>query len=145
MAAHYNCLAIAATKPEEELCRYDIKQAGDTQAVIMCYARRDGASWRIEALGKSTGGTVKDYTEMTHTCVRLMGELGGTTCQGSGGGGGVAAVQRITCPKKHGLEKFRTPNDHYYCKVCRREVAEGRTMHGCRQCNYDICKTCYTH
>ena len=46
------------------------------------------------------------------------------------------------CQKDHTLLKFQTPKEMYRCNECRTVVAKGETMHGCRQCNFDVCSEC---
>lgn len=48
---------------------------------------------------------------------------------------------RMNCPGNHGLEMFQT-GPRYRCSVCNTRVREGRVMHGCRTCNYDVCDKC---
>merc|ERR1711865_1351749 len=46
------------------------------------------------------------------------------------------------CQKDHMLMKFQTPKEMYRCNECRKVVLKGETMHGCRQCNFDVCSEC---
>lgn len=46
------------------------------------------------------------------------------------------------CPHKHGLTQFATRHSGYGCDVCTASQAVGATMHGCRQCDYDVCASC---
>lgn len=46
------------------------------------------------------------------------------------------------CPARHGLRFFRTPDNGWWCSVCRREHPKGSPFYGCRACNYDECEVC---
>jgi len=46
-----------------------------------------------------------------------------------------------TCPGKHGLKYFITPNE-FSCDKCRKTFAKLSKMYGCRVCDYDLCQQC---
>ena len=46
------------------------------------------------------------------------------------------------CPGQHGLQKFATPSNTWYCSNCTNRVAQGVFMHGCRTCDFDLCDSC---
>eukprot|EP01084_Bolivina_argentea_P172020 297991_1 len=48
---------------------------------------------------------------------------------------------KYTCPGRHGLKAFNTPNV-YHCSVCHGTFSQGTTMYGCRSCDYDLCDSC---
>jgi hypothetical protein len=48
-----------------------------------------------------------------------------------------------SCPDGHELELFLTNNPHFGCDGCGEEIAENEGMHGCRPCDYDLCRECY--
>merc|ERR1712216_332539 len=46
------------------------------------------------------------------------------------------------CPSGHVLERHSAPHSDYECDVCGKEVTQGETLWGCRQCDYDKCQQC---
>jgi len=46
------------------------------------------------------------------------------------------------CPEKHPLTEFLTEEDGWTCSICDAELAEGSTLFGCRQCEWDCCADC---
>lgn len=46
------------------------------------------------------------------------------------------------CPAGHILEEFQTTNHRCICDQCRNRVPKGMRLHGCRTCNYDVCRNC---
>ena len=48
------------------------------------------------------------------------------------------------CAKQHGLIRFNTPGDEYYCDLCKQVVPKDTVMYGCEKCGYDICTSCET-
>mmetsp|Transcript_23416 Transcript_23416/g.37472 ORF Transcript_23416/g.37472 Transcript_23416/m.37472 type:complete len:483 (+) Transcript_23416:44-1492(+) len=49
----------------------------------------------------------------------------------------------ISCPGKHGLTIFYTPQQGYGCDICSKRFPANTTLYGCRTCNYDLCGDCY--
>jgi hypothetical protein len=47
-----------------------------------------------------------------------------------------------TCPRKHGLKLFRTPDAGWWCSRCQSEHAKDSVFFGCRECDYDECERC---
>merc|ERR1712217_742536 len=48
----------------------------------------------------------------------------------------------LCCPKGHSLLTFVTPRAGFYCDLCRKTVAKGTVLHGCRLCDYVACEGC---
>ena len=48
----------------------------------------------------------------------------------------------LNCPGEHGLTPFLTPEAGYGCSVCNAVVSKNASMHGCRECDYDLCDSC---
>merc|ERR1712130_36169 len=48
----------------------------------------------------------------------------------------------VNCAGKHGLVKFPTPQDGWYCSKCDYEFPKGTMLYGCRKCDYDLCAKC---
>lgn len=70
--------------------------------------------------------TCHDYTALHHA-----------TWQGHGQG------RVVNCPGEHGLVRFNTPSDTYYCDICQAEnFKKGSTMYGCKDCHWDVCPEC---
>eukprot|EP01084_Bolivina_argentea_P157969 275234_1 len=46
------------------------------------------------------------------------------------------------CPGKHGLKKYKTPEDEWGCDVCQTEMSKGTVLYGCRICDFDVCSSC---
>lgn len=46
------------------------------------------------------------------------------------------------CPGNHGLKRFNTPEEGWWCSVCEKGHEEGAAFYGCRTCNYDECQHC---
>eukprot|EP01083_Nonionella_stella_P076822 209513_1 len=46
------------------------------------------------------------------------------------------------CPKKHGLTEFEPESDGVRCDICGQKKRKGDMMHGCRECDYDVCAGC---
>lgn len=56
---------------------------------------------------------------------------------------GDGAERVLLCPKNgHALSSFTVPNRLYACDVCDCRPQRGSTMHGCRECDWDICENC---
>eukprot|EP00483_Globobulimina_turgida_P003231 UN03236 len=49
------------------------------------------------------------------------------------------------CPGWHGLKRFSTTHRGYTCDLCRKKMSLYQEMWGCRTCNYDLCRSCYTN
>lgn len=49
----------------------------------------------------------------------------------------------LVCPALHMLSEFVTPGEGWKCNLCTTVVGSGHTMHSCRQCNYDVCQSCF--
>jgi len=55
------------------------------------------------------------------------------------------------CAGRHGLVRFFTPEDGWYCSACHaadadcERYATGSPMYGCRTCDEDLCVDCYAH
>jgi len=47
------------------------------------------------------------------------------------------------CPKSHALSRFITSKPGFRCDTCSGVQALGNMMFGCRQCDYDLCHSCY--
>ena len=56
----------------------------------------------------------------------------------------IQAPERTTCPGKHVLSSFSTPDAEFSCDVCRTVFRTGTHMYGCRECDWDICEKCVT-
>ncbi len=48
---------------------------------------------------------------------------------------------RVQCT--HPLSAFYSPTDGYTCDVCRNWCSAGSRLHGCRECNVDVCQACF--
>ena len=46
------------------------------------------------------------------------------------------------CPSHHGLVMHTTDSAEYTCDVCGSMQSSGTVMHGCRQCDFDVCGLC---
>jgi len=46
------------------------------------------------------------------------------------------------CPEGHKLKEFETPTMNWRCNVCRKQFHQGTILHGCRECNFDLCNGC---
>lgn len=42
----------------------------------------------------------------------------------------------------HALKTFTTPHGNFTCDICSRTQGSRSIMHGCRDCNFDVCATC---
>lgn len=49
---------------------------------------------------------------------------------------------RMVCQKGHHLNKFTTSDSNFKCDGCGLRSGPGATMHGCRECNFDMCASC---
>ncbi|CAG8755569.1 27719_t:CDS:2, partial [Gigaspora margarita] len=50
------------TKPHKQLCKYNLHEAGNSQAVIMCLINRShNGNWNVIEVGKLSNGNAKDY------------------------------------------------------------------------------------
>lgn len=47
-----------------------------------------------------------------------------------------------TCPSGHPMVVFRTPHGSFACDMCGRHLQKGSALHGCRDCNFDMCQKC---
>jgi hypothetical protein len=44
---------------------------------------------------------------------------------------------------KHLLTRFETPRGNFSCDICSRNMPTRAVMHGCRECNFDSCDSCF--
>lgn len=51
-----------AENPSHLLSKYSVADAGHNAAVVVCALSRDGDKWTVNAYGKTSGGTVRDYS-----------------------------------------------------------------------------------
>lgn len=56
-----------------------------------------------------------------------------------------ATPVRTTCPGNHKLNVFATQKPSFVCDTCRTKFGIGATLHGCRECDWDICESCVNH
>ena len=49
----------------------------------------------------------------------------------------------VQCDCHHELSSFETDTSGYWCNQCRSQQIMGTQMHGCRQCDFDLCQSCY--
>ena len=49
------------SQPDKPLCTYQLDQAAESQAVIMCCISRGNQGWEVIQIGKLSKGTVEDY------------------------------------------------------------------------------------
>ena len=54
----------------------------------------------------------------------------------------VAATAVSNCPGKHGLQRFITPAQGWWCSICKQEFPADEVFYGCRECDYDECMDC---
>ena len=47
------------------------------------------------------------------------------------------------CPGKHGLRIYTAPNDTMACDVCKAGLKKGNGMHGCKKCQFTMCRSCF--
>eukprot|EP00931_Biecheleriopsis_adriatica_P050710 TRINITY_DN29388_c0_g1_i1.p1 TRINITY_DN29388_c0_g1~~TRINITY_DN29388_c0_g1_i1.p1 ORF type:complete len:730 (+),score=113.83 TRINITY_DN29388_c0_g1_i1:47-2191(+) len=57
---------------------------------------------------------------------------------------GSASEEGLRCPAGHALQRFLTPVGDWRCNVCDRLQPKSALMHGCEQCNYDVCSACHS-
>ena len=50
---------------------------------------------------------------------------------------------KFNCRCKNGLKPFQTQHAHYHCDVCRTKLPINTPVHGCRNCDYDVCNECF--
>lgn len=48
----------------------------------------------------------------------------------------------VCCPSKHIAVLFITRHSSFRCDLCGDGVDRGRPMHGCRECDWDVCESC---
>jgi len=53
-----------------------------------------------------------------------------------------AGAGTVVCPKKHTAVLHITRHSSFRCDVCGSGVDRGRPMHGCRECDWDLCENC---
>lgn len=54
----------------------------------------------------------------------------------------VTEAGTVVCPKKHTAVLHITRHSSFRCDVCGAGVDRGRPMHGCRECDWDLCEDC---
>jgi len=47
------------------------------------------------------------------------------------------------CPGYHGLRIYTAPNDSMACDVCKTGLKKGDGMHGCKKCQFTMCRSCF--
>eukprot|EP00927_Polykrikos_kofoidii_P053524 TRINITY_DN48134_c0_g1_i1.p1 TRINITY_DN48134_c0_g1~~TRINITY_DN48134_c0_g1_i1.p1 ORF type:complete len:916 (-),score=142.11 TRINITY_DN48134_c0_g1_i1:147-2894(-) len=75
------------------------------------------------------------------TCVALAGGAKFSTLDGGHLLMGVSA--KASCPANHILQAFSTPCSDYCCNTCGNAFALGVVMWACRQCDFDMCGSCF--
>ena len=118
----------------------------------------DGALW----VQHKTGWNVVTVPESKSEKIFLVAVSKATakTSAGTGGGVAVGATPSIAtatsastsetkdrgpitkCEKGHGLKKFVTQHDNYFCDLCKLKVKRGTDFFGCRKCDWDVCRWC---
>jgi len=66
----------------------------------------------------------------------------GGNVKGSGNNEQQQQQQLHNCPGGHGLSPFLASNDSWWCSICFENAPRWSKFHGCRQCNFDVCKDC---
>eukprot|EP01105_Mastigella_eilhardi_P018608 TRINITY_DN4320_c0_g1_i1.p1 TRINITY_DN4320_c0_g1~~TRINITY_DN4320_c0_g1_i1.p1 ORF type:complete len:394 (+),score=65.95 TRINITY_DN4320_c0_g1_i1:28-1182(+) len=72
-----------ATSPEQQLAEYAIDRAEKARAIVMCSMHRSAWQadlWDVLALGEPSGGSVRDYSVMKHTCERVITSVTTSPC-----------------------------------------------------------------
>lgn len=65
-------------------------------------------------------------------------------CEGKTPGSDTISNEVITnCPGNHGLKRFKTSHDSFWCDACGNKFRKGTTMNGCRECDFDLCTSCF--
>jgi hypothetical protein len=59
-------------RPDHHLMEYNIKEAGASQALVMCSLSKSAGSWQVEAIGSTCQGNVANYTELMNACRQHM-------------------------------------------------------------------------
>lgn len=49
----------------------------------------------------------------------------------------------VCCPGGHTLNSFQTPRSGFSCDQCQRSCPADSSMYGCRECDFDLCPTCW--
>lgn len=49
---------------------------------------------------------------------------------------------KLCCPADHELKETLAPVAGYGCDICKRTLGLNAKIHGCRQCDYDLCHAC---
>ena len=49
----------------------------------------------------------------------------------------------MNCRGNHGLKNLKTEFDDFFCDECSTVFKKGKTMYGCRVCDFDLCTDCY--
>ncbi|CAG8512016.1 28920_t:CDS:2, partial [Dentiscutata erythropus] len=58
--------------PFKQLCKYDLNEAGNSQAVIMCLINRSlNGCWNVIEIGKLSKGTARDYSPIMENIVNI--------------------------------------------------------------------------
>ncbi|CAG8447983.1 12480_t:CDS:2 [Ambispora leptoticha] len=61
------------SRPDKQLCDYTLKDAANSQAVIMCYVRRaEDGTWQVIQVGRLSRGNAKNYQPIRDT-IRDLG------------------------------------------------------------------------
>merc|ERR1711935_1090415 len=60
-----------------------------------------------------------------------------------GGKKRASGTSDLRCLKGHELERFETPEAGFYCDVCGELQMKSAVMHGCEECEWDACESCF--
>lgn len=53
-------------------------------------------------------------------------------------------TEELLClPGRHPLTRFTTESAGYGCDSCGGRLPKGSTLHGCRECDFDLCDNCF--
>lgn len=76
--------------------------------------------------------------------ITFIYESGGAAASGGIlGNQNIFGVVGVTCPDGHRLCSFLTANPTFTCDGCKGRQNIGALLYGCRQCNYDLCVSCF--
>eukprot|EP00485_Elphidium_margaritaceum_P002375 CAMPEP_0202689630 /NCGR_PEP_ID=MMETSP1385-20130828/4833_1 /ASSEMBLY_ACC=CAM_ASM_000861 /TAXON_ID=933848 /ORGANISM="Elphidium margaritaceum" /LENGTH=1426 /DNA_ID=CAMNT_0049344779 /DNA_START=82 /DNA_END=4362 /DNA_ORIENTATION=+ len=51
----------------------------------------------------------------------------------------------VNCPGQHQLQQFSAPHEYFGCDGCHRSMPLQGTLYGCRECDFDLCSSCYSN
>ena len=133
------CLGFSESVAKEASCSADETSKASKAGNAASKAETEG---KAGTSGKASKAATKASKEE-----RTAGKGAGKATRPSGHGGRRSSrrdtqLSARVCHEGHPLEVMQTDEDDYFCNECDQPFPAGTTLHGCSECDWDICQAC---